>query len=139
MKSLLTSLLLMLLLTQVAVAQSANGYGCTPYKLISAATNNSTLVATGKHSVKAWHLTNINAAVRYLKIYDKATAPTCGTDTPKLTIPLQGSAVGASNSLSIDRGIYFESGLGLCIVTGLADNDNTSTAANEQIINLCYD
>lgn len=31
---------------------------------------------------------NINAAARYLKLYNKASAPTVGTDTPVLTIPL---------------------------------------------------
>jgi hypothetical protein len=36
---------------------------------------------------------NVNAAVRYLHLYNKATAPTVGTDTPVMTIPMLGASV----------------------------------------------
>jgi hypothetical protein len=36
------------------------------------------------------------------------------------------------------NGIAFGTGIGFGIVTGVADNDNTSVAANEIIVNLFY-
>jgi hypothetical protein len=34
---------------------------------------------------------NVNAAIRYLHLYNKASAPTLGADTPIITIPIKGT------------------------------------------------
>ena len=49
--------------------------------------------------VAGWHLGNQAAAVRYVKLYDKATAPTSG-DTPKLLKRLAGNASGSPRAAS---------------------------------------
>lgn len=53
---------------------------------------------------------NANAAIRYLQLYNKASAPTLSTDTPIATIPLA-----ASSAFSFDIGA-----LGLAFATGIA-------------------
>lgn len=53
---------------------------------------------------------NVNAAVRYLHLYNKASAPTLSTDTPIITIPLLGASV-----REIDL-----SNLGATFATGIA-------------------
>ncbi len=77
---------------------------------------------------------NINAAVRYLKIYDKATAATA-SDTPALTIPMP--ATGQIN-LTFPLGISFLNGISIRATTELADNGTTAPSASETIVNLSY-
>lgn len=114
------------------------GPGVSTYRKVSTANNNSALVGSaGARVLYGVFAVNTNAAIRYLKLYDKATAPTVGTDTPVLTIPL---AVSGANPIiiSLPYGVAFALGLGVGIVTGVADSDNTSTAAGEQIVTLLY-
>lgn len=103
---------------------------------ISAASNNSTNVKAAAGTVYSVSACNVNAAARYLKLYNKATAPTCGTDTPVLRVMIPPAT--CTSAISFPTGIFFGSGIGFCIVTGITDADNTSTAANEQIINIAF-
>ena len=96
----------------------------------SLASTNSTLVLAG--AVRAFNIVvgNNGAAVAYLKLYDKATAPTCGTDTPIATIllPVNGTVVVAPTF-----GVGVVNGLGYCITGGAADTDTTAVAANQVV------
>lgn len=114
--------------------------GATPFHLIAANTNNSTSVKGSPGVVFAAQLGNNSTAVAYLKLYDKATAPTCGTDVPKKTIiiPASPSAAGAGDNFHVAIGTGFTLGIGICVTTGIADNDNTAPAAATYAINLDY-
>jgi hypothetical protein len=81
------------------------------------------------------HVANINAAIRYLKLYDKATAATSG-DTPLMTIPIP--VGGAPVIIICDHGIPFSLGIGYRAVTGILDNDNTGASASETPLNIQY-
>lgn len=124
MRKLLLSLVGLLALGAAdASAQSA------PRKYLSAATNNSTLVLGRSSVVKMVHAVNTTATLYYLKLYNKATAPTCGTDVPVFVAALPASATGgAPVSPDVSDGLFFPLGVGFCIVAGIADNDNTSAA-----------
>lgn len=105
-------------------------------RVVSANTTNSTSVKTKAGKVIGWKCSNVNAATRYLKVYDKAGAPNVGTDTPALTIgvpPAGGDCYGL-----FPDGIDFTNGIGFGIVTGSADNDSTAPAAGEIVVNLFY-
>lgn len=82
-----------------------------------------------------YYVHNKNAAVLYLKLYNKATAPTVGSDTPVLTIPVPS---GAAANVSFARGIAFSTGLGVGATTGVADNDTGAPGANDMVLNLFY-
>lgn len=103
-----------------ASAQSA------PKKYLSAATTNSNLVMTGSVLLKTAVIGNSTATGYFLKLYNKATPPTCGTDTPVQTVP-----VPANQTLPIDfgNGTIFPLGLGFCLTGAIADNDTTAAAA----------
>jgi len=108
----------------------------TPYKLISAATTNATSVsATANTLLYGYYISNTNAAVRYVKFYNKASAPTVGTDTPVLVLAIPAS--GAAN-VSFPAGINFTTGLAFATTTGAADSDTAAVAATEVIVNLVY-
>lgn len=51
-------------------------------------TNGVAVKQIGSTTASTGQFTNTNAAIRYLQIYNKATAGTLSTDTPALTIPL---------------------------------------------------
>lgn len=123
------------------VPTASTGGAASLFKLIAANSNNSTLISTGTHTVYGAQLAGLGSAPAYLKIYDKATAPTCGTDTPVkvLMIPAAATAAnGAGSNVSLPYGVTISLGLGICVVTGIADNDNTSVASATFIINIDY-
>jgi hypothetical protein len=82
-----------------------------------------------------YYIYNNATSTRYVKLYNKATAPTVGTDTPVLTLPIPASA--AAN-VTFNKGIKFELGIGLGAVTAVADNSTGAPAANDVTINLFY-
>lgn len=68
------------------------------------------------------------ASVRWLKLYNKATSPVPGTDTPVFSIPLPPGPI-ALNLLPI--GYYFSSGISYAVTANAADNDNTVIAVGD--------
>jgi len=78
---------------------------------------------------------NAAGAIRYLKIYNKASAPTVGTDTPVLTITLPATA-----AFEIDfSGQYFSLGIAYALTTGVADADTGAlTSGDITGFNLSY-
>lgn len=115
--------------------QQAGTVGATPYKLISANTTNGTSVKAAPGVVTSIVASNTNAAVRYLKLYDKASAPTVGTDTPKQVYALP---AGGCVSIPLSSPLQFEAGIAFATTTGAADSDTAAVAANEIIVNLGY-
>lgn len=108
----------------------------TPYKLNSAASTNATSVSTTANTLLyGYYISNTNSSVRYVKFYNKASAPTVGTDTPVLVLAIPGT--GAAN-VSFPAGINFTTGLAFATTTGAADSDTAAVAANEVIVNLVY-
>lgn len=104
-------------------------------RILSAAADTNATVA--KASAGRLHSVQVNNAaghVIYLKFYNKATAPTVGTDVPVITVAL---ATGV-NSLDMGRH-YFSTGIAYGCVVGGADNDTTAlTAADFLGLNVQY-
>ena len=73
---------------------------------------------------------NTKAAVVYLKIYNKASAPTVGTDTPVLVIPLAASSR-FNETISDAVGFYLGTGVAYGFTTDAADNGTTPLAAGD--------
>lgn len=112
-------------------------------RLLSAAASvNSTVVKASAGNVFAIYGVNANAAARYLKLYNKATAPTVGTDTPVLTLYLPPSTVNGgqfSFSFGGDFGQYFGTGIGYGLTTAAADADTGALTAGDVIaLNITY-
>jgi len=85
--------------------------------------------------VFGWFMYNLASGTRYIKLYNDSGAPTIGTDTPVLTIPL-----GADQGANVEYlgGIAFSSGIGIGATTGVADNDTGAPGDNEVIVNVFY-
>lgn len=107
------------------------------FKLISAATTNATLIRTGVAKLGWLIVGNVGATVAYVKLYDKATAPTVGTDVPFATYMIPGSTTGGVPQIIPVR-LPVQLGLGLAI-TGLpADADATAVALAQVVVNLSF-
>jgi len=121
----------------VELIAQGNG-GATPKCVISAATTNATSVKASAGVLYSIHAINLNAAVRYLKFYNKASAPTVGTDPTVLTFPIPASTTGAGFAIAMPNGIAFATGIALALTTGVSDSDTGTVAANDIIVNLTY-
>lgn len=79
---------------------------------------------------------NQAGATRWLKLYNKATAPTVGTDTPVMTVQLPPGV--STGQFAISDGIAFGLGIGVGATQLLADADTTAPNANDVVLNLFY-
>lgn len=117
---------------------AGRGSGITVYRLLTAAatTNATSIKATPGKLAK---ITAFNAAtsLRYLKLYNKASAPTVGTDTPIATLAMPPSAMFEFNLADI--GLIFTAGIAYAITTGSADADTTAVTAGDIVgLNIFY-
>ena len=110
--------------------------GTTPGKLISAASTNATSVKGSAGTLYTLAAFNNGAAARYFKLYNKASAPTVGTDTPVqvMMIPAGGGLVLAMPP----QGIAFGTGIAFALTSGIADADTGAVAANEVCVSYSY-
>lgn len=121
----------------VSAICSTNPSNLTARLVSAAASTNATSVKTSSGGVIRFTLYNGNAAARYLKFYNKASAPTVGTDTPIWTeyLPAQSKAV-------IDfcgNPLYFSTGIAYAFTTGSADSDTGALTAGDILgFNLSY-
>lgn len=109
--------------------------GLTSSAATSAASTNATSVKASAGQVYGWAIFNTTSVNKYVKLYNKASAPTVGTDTPFMRIlvpPSGGTNVWFGNGIPLGTGIAY------AITGGAADTDTTSVAANDVLINLFY-
>ena len=116
------------------VKNSPNGLSVK--RLVSAAaTVNPTIVKASGGRVYKITGENAAAAVRYIKLYNKATAP-AETDTPVATFAV---AASLPFEFTFDAGLYFSAGIGYRLTTLNADADTTAlTAADILSLNVFY-
>ena len=123
----------------VAVPANSTG-GATPYHLVAAGTSSDkTSVKTTSGTVYLISVGNIMSTACYFKLFDKSSAPTMGTDTPKLTFLVPGNTAGAGTNIPIPtQGIAFSNGIAFAITGGIGDTDSTSVTANDVVVDLAY-
>jgi hypothetical protein len=112
----------------------------TPYFVNSLATTNGALIITGTSGLQSFHATNIGATAAYVKLYNKATAPTVGTDVPEMIIPVPAAVSGVPGVSPTLTPAYighrFPLGLGIAITGAAADSDTTAVAAGQVKVKL---
>mgnify|MGYP003394327506 CR=1 FL=1 len=105
------------------------------HKTVAAASTNATVVKASAGKVYSIQVNNVNAAVRYLKLYNLAVAATVGTSVPVKTL-----AVPAASSQQFDfpGGLNFSVGIGFALTTEATDAGTTGVSANEHVVNVDY-
>jgi hypothetical protein len=106
-------------------------------KFISGTGLNATAVKGSPAKLTILNIVNGAATLRYFKIYNKASAPTVGTDIPLITITLPNGS--SSFTLPAFIGIDFSVGLSFACTLGVADADTTPfTVVGEVTAMLAY-
>jgi hypothetical protein len=110
--------------------------GSTNRLLSAAATTNATSVKTSAADLFRARGYNASASARYLKLYNKASAPTVGTDTPVATYYLPPSS---TFEIAFDTPLYFGTGLAFALTGAAVDSDTTAIAAGDILcLNIHY-
>lgn len=117
------------------VQKAATTGGTLTSKIISAATTNATVVKASAGQVYGIQLSNSGAAWAFVKVYNKATAPTVGTDA---TIEVIGIPPGGRCEINRPIGMPFAAGIGLAITAGFADTDTAAVAAGQVVGSIHY-
>lgn len=108
----------------------------TPSNVNSAANTNATLVKGSAGTLYNIGASNTGAAAAFIKLYNKATAPTVGTDVPVLVL-----VVPAGGNVDFDLGPMghrFSTGIGMAITNLAADSDTTAIAASQVKVLTSY-
>lgn len=100
----------------------------TSSRVNAANSTNATSLKASAGNIGCIDVFNVAAYNVFLKLYNKASAPTVGTDTPVWTIPV---AAGGGFSREFARGKSFATGIAYAITKLQADSDTTVVAAGD--------
>lgn len=127
-------------ITATASLTASTTGGAKPYHYIAAgaANQDSQNIKAAAGTLYAITAYCPQVAIRYLKLYDKATAPT-SADTPIFTHMIPGNTNGAGTNPSLPSfGVALLNGLGIRITTGPTDGDTGTVAANDVVVDITY-
>lgn len=105
------------------------------HKTVAAGSTNATLVKASAGKVYSIQVNNINAAVRYLKLYNSATLPVVGTTAIVKTLAVPAASV---QQFHFPGGLNFSAGIGFAMTTEATDAGTTGISASESVINVDY-
>lgn len=97
------------------------------HNLVSAASTNATAVKASAGVINNLYFGNNAATHAYVKIYDKASAPVVGTDTPIMTIMVPANGVATIGAGYV--GMRLVTGVAYAVTGGAAVTDTTAVAA----------
>lgn len=112
--------------------------GLTPHVAVSTAGANPTSVKAAPGRVYSIQAFNLNAFARFLKIYNKASAPTVGSDPVVKNLLIPGNTSGAGLVLSWPQGFALATGIAYALTTGGSSGDTGAVALGEVIVNVDY-
>ena len=115
---------------------SVTGTGASaPFTVNSAASTNAASIKASGANLYGMSIMNASASTKYVRFYNKASAPTVGTDVPIMVV-----AVPATSSKEIEYvpAMRFGTGLAVAITGGAAVTDSTAVAAGDVQLMVSY-
>lgn len=103
----------------------------TAISVVSAATTNASNQKSTAGNLFEVTASNPTATPAYLKFYNKATAPTVGTDVPVMTIPVPANSF--VSYVPGGQGKRFTTGIGIALTGAITSADTTAAVAGVQI------
>lgn len=110
------------------VGTLTTSFGQSYSRVVAAASTNATSVKASAGNITNVDLFNVAAYDVFVKFYNKASAPTVGTDTPVWTVPIK---AGTGFSKQFPNGRWFSTGVAFAITKLQADSDTTVVAAGD--------
>ena len=122
--------------SDVGMQYRGNATGAaTIAKIASLATTNATSVKASAGRVIGWTLCNTTAAFKFVRFYNKASAPTVGTDSP---VQIVGLPPNSTLVKTLEGGTGYSTGIAYAITNLVGDLDATAVAANDVIGAIFY-
>lgn len=122
------------LIGDTATQYRSTASGASATHIVAAATTNPTIIKASAGKVLGWYFANPTAAWVYVKLHNQTTAPTAGTGVVRtIAVPPNG----VSQFFS-EGGVTFTAGIGMTVVGGAADADNTAVAAAALVGDLIW-
>lgn len=106
------------------------------FSYVAAASANLTSVTHAPTTLTGLIVMNTSANPRFVRLYNKATAPVPASDVPVLRFPLP---AGDGLVLPLAISLWFSAGLAFDITGAAADSDTTVVVAGDVTINLFYE
>lgn len=103
----------------------------TAISVVSAATTNASNQKSTAGNLFEVTASNPTATPAYLKFYNKATAPTVGTDVPVMTIPVPANSF--VSYVPGRQGKRFTTGIGMAVTGAITAADTTASVAGVQV------
>lgn len=103
----------------------------TAISVVSAATTNASNQKSTAGNLFEVTASNPTATPAYLKFYNKATAPTVGTDVPVMTIPVPANSF--VSYVPGGQGKRFTTGIGMAVTGAITAADTTASVAGVQV------
>lgn len=103
----------------------------TAYSVVTAASTNAAAIKASAGNLFELTVSNVTATAAYVKLFNKASAPTVGTDVPLFTVP-----VPANSTVSAEYGALgkrFAAGIAISVTGAIAATDTTNAVAGVQI------
>jgi len=119
---------------KITPTPTSNQTGPSQSKIKAAASDNATNVKNAAGQLYGYDLSNNTASNKWLKLYNKASAPTSG-DTPAATILIPANG---GRNVEWKMGLPYGTGIGYRITGGVAENDATNTAVDDVTGFLLY-
>jgi hypothetical protein len=109
----------------------AASFSGSSYAAVTTASTNAASIKATAGNIYELAVSNLTAAIIYVKLYAKATAPVVGTDIPVLTIPV---GIGALFAMEFGMaGKRVSPGIGIAVTANAIATDATAVAAGAQI------
>ena len=114
--------------------------GSEVYCLVSAASTNINVVKGSPGNLYSITAIGITANLRYLKVYNKATAPVIASDSAlwRFTVPIPCSVSGGGATVNFTKPINFSAGISIAVTGAIGTTDATAIAANDCVVILAY-
>lgn len=112
-------------------ATPATGTNTNIAGIVTAASTNATSIKASAGTLYEITLSNVTATPAFVKLYNKASAPTVGTDIPIATFPVAANATVTYEFGPIGK--RFATGIALAVTGAAAATDTTSFVAGMQI------
>lgn len=113
------------------VSVSATPANPTSSIFATAASTNAAVVKSSAGSLFNVTISNVTATAAYVKLYNKSTAPTVGTDVPAITIPAPANTTVNHDIGSV--GARFSSGIGRAVTAAAVATDTGVAVAGIQV------
>ncbi|GEM_PF-6776759 len=109
--------------------------GITFCRTVAAASTNATNCKASAGQVYGVWVSNVNAAARYVHLYNNSGTPTCNASIVA-TFIVPGNTAGAGTNIPIDIGAAFGTGVAICFTSAIDGTGNVS--ANDGVVMVGY-